>query len=316
MVHVSQYVARGGYELRLRFSRARLAYLSLHYGERLAPLLDRQVGYALADRIGDLWYLGHRAGRRAVAANLTRVLGHPPSESMVRRVFRHGARNYYDTLIIPRLGRDELLALVEVDDWSSLEQALQGGRGAIIIGAHLSSVALAGQTVAARGYQVTSVAERMEPPELNALLLRLRSAGGIRVLPLSRQLGTELLATLRRNEVVGLVMDRDVAGTGVLVDFFGAPAMLPSGAALLALRSGAPILPAAAVRAESGRFRGWFAPAIDVCRGNDARESVRLTTQRIARGLELLIGPNAEQWTVFQPLWKSTETPAPAGRAP
>lgn len=313
MVYVSQHVARGGAELSARFSRARLAYLGLRFGERWAPLLSRRVAYSLADRGGDLWYLADRAARQAVAANLTQVLGRPPSRMQVRRVFRHGSRNYYDTLIIPRLGRRELLELVEVDDWSPLERALRGGRGAILVGAHLSSVALTGQTVAAKGYRVTSATERLEPPELNELLLRLRGAGGIRVLPLGRQLVAELLAALGRNEVVGLVMDRDVAGTGVLVDFFGAPAVLPAGAALLALRSGAPMLPAAAVRVDRGRFRGWIAPPIGVCRGEDARESVRLTTQRIASGLESLIGPNFEQWTVFQPIWRR---PATARDAP
>src|SRR5207247_292428 len=102
--------------------------------------------------------------------------------------------------------------------------------------------------IAARGYAVTSVVERIEPPELNDLLLRLRNAGGIRLIPLGADLMKEFLAALRRNEVVALVMDRDIAGTGVTVEFFGAETSLPSGAALLALRTGAPIISALAVR--------------------------------------------------------------------
>jgi KDO2-lipid IV(A) lauroyltransferase len=276
----------------------------LRAGQHLAPAVPRGLAYALADRIGDLCFALNGRGRAAVTSNLTHVLGRPPASGTVRAVFRHGARNYCDTLLIPSLTAEQLEALVRLDDWSALDRALAAGRGAIMVGAHLSSVALTGQLVAARGYPVTSVAERVEPPDLNELLLRLRSGGGVRVLALSQQLTRELLATLARNEVVGLVMDRDIAGTGVRVDFFGAPASLPGGAALLALRSGAARLPAAAVRTPDQRFLGRIGPPIELVRGQDLRESVVRSTQVIARALEALIRPHVEQWTVFQPLWK------------
>jgi KDO2-lipid IV(A) lauroyltransferase len=300
-------VARGSIDLRAGLSRGQLVYLAFRAGRHLAPAIPRRLAYQLADRLGDLAYLLNGPGREAVVGNLSQVLGRPPGKRRVQQVFRHGARNYFDTLLIPSLGPDQLRDLVKVDDWSALDRALDGGRGAIMVGAHLSSVALTGQLVAARGYAVTSVAERVEPPDLNELLLRLRSGGGVRVLALGRQLTGELLATLARNEVVGLVMDRDIAGTGVRVEFFGAPASLPGGPALLALRSGAPVLPAAAVRTPDQRFQGLIGPPIDMVRGGDLRASVALSTQAIARALEALIEPYVEQWTIYQPIW------APAG---
>jgi KDO2-lipid IV(A) lauroyltransferase len=207
--------------------------------------------------------------------------------------------------LIPTLNPDQILELVPVEGWKHLDAALSAGSGAIMVGVHLSSVALAAQVIAARGYPVTSVAERVEPPELEELLRRLRSAGGVRILPLGPELTREFVACLRRNEVVGLVMDRDIAGTGVAAQFFDAPANLPSGAALLALRTGAPILPAFAVRTAENRFAGHIDPPIEVERISDLRESIRLTTRRIAERFEQHIGRNPEQWTVFQPVWPS-----------
>jgi KDO2-lipid IV(A) lauroyltransferase len=292
---------------RAQLSYRRLAPLYLAYlvASRLVPRLPRPVGYWLADRAGDLAWCGARAARRAVAGNLTRVTGRKPTRQLVRLVFRHGARNYYDTFLIPTLGPDELRGLVQVEGWSQLEAALAAGKGAIMVGVHLSSVALCGQIVAARGHSITTVTEAADPPDLNEFLLRLRSGGGVRALPLGGDLMRQLLAALRRNEVVGLVMDRDIAGTGVAVDFFGAETRLPGGAALLALRTGAPILPAVAVRARGDRFRGWIANPVDVERVADPGESVRRTTAAIARRFEPYIRAHPEQWTVFQPIWPS-----------
>ena len=283
----------------------------LRLGVQLAPALPRSLGYHLADFAGDLAWLGNHAARRAVEGNLRRIQGTTPSWRAVRQVFRHGARNYYDTLIIPSLTTAALIDLVRAEGWHHLDEALRGGHGAIMVGVHLSSVALAGQVVAAKGYAVTSVVEKVDPPELHDLLVRLRSGGGVRIVPLGVDVFRQLLAVLRRNEIVALVMDRDISGTGVVVDFFDAQAKLPSGPALLALRSGAPILPVAAVRAPDGRFRGWISGPLWVEPGTDARESVRRTTQRIAVQLERLIGTFSTQWTVFQPFWSDQQSAVP-----
>jgi phosphatidylinositol dimannoside acyltransferase len=283
----------------------------LRFGVWLAPALPRALGYHLADLAGDLAWLLNQPARGAVEGNLRRVRGTTPSWRAVRQVFRHGARNYYDTLIIPNLTAAALIDLVTVEGWHHLDEALRGGRGAIMAGVHLSSVALAGQVVAAKGYAVTSVVEKVDPPELHDLLVRLRSGGGVRILPLGGDIFGQLLAVLRRNEIVALVMDRDISGTGVVVDFFGAQAKLPSGPALLAMRSGAPILPVAAVRAPDGRFRGWISSPLWVEPGSGARERVRSTTQRIAGQLERFIGTFSTQWTVFQPFWSDQQPARP-----
>jgi phosphatidylinositol dimannoside acyltransferase len=261
------------------------------------------MAYALADWFGDLAFLMNAPARAAVEDNLRHVLGRRPAWRLVRQVFRHGARNYYDTLIIPSLSAAELLKLVPVAGWTTLEQALAAGRGVIMVGVHLSGVALAGQVVAAKGFPITSVAERVEPPELNRLLTRLRSGGGIRILSLGPDITRELTEALRRNEIVALVMDRDIAGTGVKVQFFDAETRLPGGAALLALRTGAPIISAMAIRTSDQGFAGQIDPHIEIERGENLRESLRLTTRRIGERLESHIGAHPEQWTVYQPLW-------------
>src|SRR5262249_44109344 len=113
----------------------------------------------------------------------------------------------------------------------------------------------------------------------------------------------ELLATLRRNEVVGLITDRDVTGTGPVIDFFGAPTQFPDGAAVLSLRTGATILSAAAVARADGRFEAWFDPPLPLPPTGDAKRDVLELTRAVARRLEYHVANHPEQWTVFQRRW-------------
>jgi phosphatidylinositol dimannoside acyltransferase len=103
--------------------------------------------------------------------------------------------------------------------------------------------------------------------------------------------------------VVVLVADRDLTGSGLRVPFFGAPARLPTGPALLAVRSGAPLLSAVCVVREDGSFEGVIDPPIPVARSGDKRADVERITRAIAARLEYHIRRNPEHWTVFQPLW-------------
>jgi phosphatidylinositol dimannoside acyltransferase len=272
-------------------------------GTRLVP---RRAAEPLCWTAGAAWYAGAPAARRAVRANLRHVLGHEPSPRQVLAVFMHGALNYWDTFALPQLRPEQILGLVDVKGWEHLDAALRAGKGAILAGAHLSSVALAGQTVAARGYRVVGVVEEMNPPEVFEFLNQLRQVLGVRLYPVGPGAARELLAALRRNDVVGLVTDRDVLGTGPTVRFFGAPTTFPDGPATLSLRTGAPVLPAVAVRRRDGSFRAWIEPPLLAPRTGNAKQDVRALTQALARRLEYYIGVHPEQWTVFQRRWPDT----------
>jgi lauroyl/myristoyl acyltransferase len=258
------------------------------------------------DAIGDLAFRLNRDARRAVEENLLQVLGRPDRRWRwaVRAAFRHGARNYYDTFRIPTLTAADIRRLVPVDGREHLDRALAGGRGAILVGAHLSSLAIGGQAVAARGYRVNAVVEPVDPPELLRFLSRLRAGVGVRAVPLGPRLTSQLLAALRRNEVVGLIVDRDVASSGIPVPFFGRPARLPPGPALLSLRGGAPILPAIIVRRPDGSFAGLVEEPVCVPRVGTLRADVSAITRAVTARLEYYIGKYPEQWTVFQPVWE------------
>lgn len=274
----------------------------------LSRVVPSRVAYGLCDLLGGLASVLAVGARRAVQANLRHVLGlsHPPGH-LIRQVFQNGARSYYDTFRIPSLRDDELDRLVQVEGWEHLEAARAACRGAILVGAHLSSLSLAGQLVAHHGYPIVVPVEPIRPAWLLQLMQRLRAGHGARLLPLGPKVMGELVAALARNEVVGLIADRDVGRKGIRVAFFDATTSMPSGPAALALRTGAPLLVAVVQRKDDGRFRGVIEPPLRLEHSGDLREDVTRATHQIVARFEYYIRLNPAQWTVFQPVWPEQE---------
>jgi KDO2-lipid IV(A) lauroyltransferase len=257
--------------------------------------------------VGALWYLTRPDSRAAVRENLCHVLGRAPTRALVASVFRHGALNYWDTLALPHFTYAQLMDLVDVHGLEELDRARESGRGVICAGAHLGSVALVAQVLPGLGYPVTGVIEQFEPAEVFDFFAEQRQVLGTRLLPAGAAAAREMLLALRKNEVVGLVTDRDVAGTGPMVPFFDAPTRFPDGAAWLSIRTGAPILIAVAVRKVGGRFDAWVEPLPEVERTGNRRQDIVRVTQAVAKRLQYYVAGHPEQWTVFQRRWPEAQ---------
>ena len=78
--------------------------------------------------------------------------------------------------------------------------------------------------------------------------------------------------------------------------FFGVRCFTASGVELLALRSGAPVLPFFSVREGPDRHRCVVLPALELERSGDLRVDVRRATARMNRALEDIIRAHPEQW--------------------
>src|SRR5207244_7251337 len=140
---------------------------------------------------------------------------------------------------------------------------------------------LGGAWMAQPGVPVTAVAEPLEPPELFDWFVAFREALGVKIVPLGAAAGTAVLRALKAGEVVGLICDRDLAGGGAEVTFFGERTTLPAGPATLALRSGAPLLPVAIYFDGPTGHRGVVRPPVAVERTGRLREDVARVTQTV-----------------------------------
>ena len=290
-------------------------YVALRLASWLVPFAPLRLAYRLAAFVGTCAYLVFAGPRQGITANLGRVLRLPPDHAEVRRrarlVFQNDARNWIDTLRIRRLSDSEILAVVEVEGWQHLEEAVRQGNGVVLVGLHLGNVDLVGQVLVARGFRLTIPVEHMRPERLFQFLLRRRTSKGVHAVAIDRA-PREMLRALRAGEIVGIAGDRNVAGRQVRVDFFGMPTELPRGPVSLARHAGATIMLGVGVRQPDDSFHGFLTSPLPTVQSGDAERDDRENARRLAREMERFILSFPEQWIMFSPLWPEGEDGNPA----
>lgn len=283
----------------------RIALLGFRIAARTLPALPAPCVAAFGYLIGWGSWIANATGRRAVSANLRVVLRREPSAAEVRAVFVTAAQNYVDLFSLPRFPAEALLERVEVEGWEYLTEALAQGRGALLASLHLGNIEIIGRAAALRGVEVVLPVERLEPPELLSLMIALRERAGFRCEPVGETAFERVRDALRRNCVVGIGADRITLGEGELVTFEGRPAQMPVAAALLARRTGAPLLPYAGRRLPGHRFRVRIGAPIPITRTGRPRADVCLATERLLDALGTYLRDSPTQWVVFRRIWES-----------
>jgi phosphatidylinositol dimannoside acyltransferase len=274
--------------------------------------LPGSVSRLLAATIGLFAWAAGPSRRRIVAENLAPVLGVHSDDRRLSAIVRRAYADYgvywsdaahVSTGDVHR--HPERFELIGTEIWDGF---VARRSGAIIVLPHLGCWEAGAAWTAAMGYPLTTVAEVLEPPELYAWFARMRRRVDLTVLPVGTETVSQLLATLSQGTVVALLADRDVTGDGVPVEFFGQKTRIPGGPALLALRSGVPLLPCAIYVCSGGRYRLDLRGPIDATRVGRLRHDVERVSQEIANAFEDLIRKAPEQWHVFQPLWGADRT--------
>ena len=271
--------------------------------------LPRRVAAALASAAGLIIAALWRGKRPLVRANLRRVLGPQPSdaalEQLVTKAFVSYANYWVESARVVALRSDQIESTFTIEGFERFRLEMAKGRGVVVVLPHVGSWEYGGRWLAQQGYPMTTVGELLEPPELFEWFTSQRGALGLTVMPPGPGTTVRLLDTLRAGRVVGLLADRDLVGNGVAVEFFGEKTTLPGGPALLALRSGAPLMTCAIYQRPGGRYHAIMQPPLDSTRTGPMRQDVQRLTEDAARALEHLIRVSPEQWHLFQPNWPS-----------
>ena len=281
-----------------------------HIPEPLAQGVARSVARAMAWRDGPPSAMHRRHMRRVLASECPE--GVEPDPGLVRRWSRRAlpeyARYWVDGARLPYETEGGVRTRFVLHEGAEhLRAAMAGGRGMVMALPHVGSWEWGGYWLALEGMPMTAVVERVEPTRLFEWFVGQRASMGLTAVPLGEGSSAALVRALKANHPAGLVCDRDLGGNGVEVEFFGERTKLPAGAATLALRTGAPLIPVVVYSGPGNGHTGVVHAPIDTSRSGSLRHDVVRVTQALAATFERDIRRRPEQWHLFQPNWPSDQ---------
>ena len=262
----------------------------------------------LGRRVGDVVYTAMRRRRRIALSNLGRAYPELP-EAERRRLARRAAQHLGMTLVeLPRLltaPLDETLGRIRLDGIEHLHAAMQAHGRALVLTAHLGNWEILCAAHRLTEYGLSVVVRPLDARWLDAVAVKLRRRTGVDVID-KRGALRPVLEALRRGRMVGILMDQNAARReGVFVEFFGHPASTSRSLALLAVRTGAPVIPIFARRAAGTGHTVVIRPALPAPTSNDPEAAVVELTARCTAEIERAIRQAPEQWLWSHDRWRT-----------
>jgi phosphatidylinositol dimannoside acyltransferase len=303
--------------------------VTISLSERLTGV-GYQLGWKAIRRVPEPWARGafnaaadlawRRQGKGVLRleANLRRVLGPEADGAELRAlsnaVVKSYARYWLEAFRMPVIPVERLVSGMHInpEGAEALFSCLKAGRGVILTLPHMGNFEQAGAwAVAAGAGKLTTVAERLKPESVYEAFLKFREGFGFEVLPLTgnRSPFGILAQRLRAGGLVCLVSDRDLTDSGVEVDFFGEKARMAAGAAVLAERTGAALMPVATWFTDDDEWGAHIYPEIPVPETGDRKEKAASMTQQVAALFEQAIREHPEDWHMLQRVFSADLDP-------
>ncbi len=286
-----------------------LTYRAMLLSVRMFSNIPFRTGQRLGSVAGRL-FSTLRFGRREVAVNGLRAafggLSHDEFEDLYRRVVTHFGRMIFEVPHILRMNSDNLNRYVVFEHPERLERALLKGKGVLVLTGHFGNWELMSAAISLKIKGRTAVVARpldYEPADL--VLRRIRTRFGTEIIPKNMGL-RRMLKILYANGAVGVLLDQNVDWyDGVFVPFLGRQACTNKGLALVALRTGSPVIPVFSVRRKDGRFSVIFEEEVPVRRSEDRTKDLEENTAQFNRVIESYIRHYPDHWFWFHRRWKT-----------
>ncbi len=275
-------------------------------GWKLVKVLPPRAAFGVFNRAADVLWRRRGGGVVQFERNQARI--HPeatPDE--LREMSRLGMRSYLrywcEAFRLPTMSPDEVRAGFDLERKELMDAAVESGTGAVMVVNHGGNWDLAGAWGCLRYGGLTTVAERLKPEGLFEQFLAYRQSLGMNVVALGDpDVIRKLARALQHGQIVPLLGDRDISRSGVVVDFFGEPASLPAGPAVLGIMTGRPVMPVT-LWYDGPLGTGYVHDPIPVPAEGTRAEKIHTMTQAIASAHERKIREHSIDWHMMQPVW-------------
>jgi KDO2-lipid IV(A) lauroyltransferase len=278
-----------------------LAYFA---GWRVVRVLPHIWAYGLFEKLASYLVKKNGKGVARLRSNLSRIkpgLSSSEMDALLRQAISSYLRYWCDTFRIQDWSISEIQDSVTLTRGELLLVPMRDGRGVVIALPHSGNWDHAGAYFCSLGIPLVTVAERLKPEALFQRFLRYRQAMGFEVLSIDSRSFATLMQRAREKRLIALVADRDLSASGVDVIFFGSTARMPAGPALLAIKTGIPLVVAHVSYTQNGIHIEFT--SVEVAVDGSESERVALTTQRMASLFEKGISAHPQDWHMLQRIW-------------
>lgn len=245
---------------------------------------------------------------RTALENLERAFGKTHTalerEKIAQRVFANLGMMFFEFMKMPWIKRPGIEAMVEFKGLDRLEKAIHKGRGVLLVTAHYGNWELLHAALGHRGYSLELVVRKMDSPAVEEFVRWARTRSGVKIvykvkamLPLVRRLNANAVAMI-------LVDQNTMRKEGVFVDFFGVPASTNKGPALLAQKTGAPVLPVFISR-DGNRHVVEVWDELEFVNTGDRASDTEANTASLTATIEKAIRSRPDQWFWVHRRWKT-----------
>jgi KDO2-lipid IV(A) lauroyltransferase len=288
--------------------RYRLEY-ALAWGLlKIVGALPRPLARAAGISIAWTVYLLHGKLRRVGMRNLE--LAFPDKSRGDRKKILHGVftslgRQVAEVCLFPKYTRENVSKTVVYEGFENFERALARGKGVLFLTAHLGAWELSAFAHSLYGHPLKIVMRPLDNPYLDRMTRAYRTMHGNKTV--DKDFARGLIAALRKGETVGVLMDTNmIASQGVFVDFFGLKACTASGAARVALKTDAAVVPGFTIwDPVLQKYRLRFDPAVELIRTNNNDADVVANTAKFTKVIEEYVRRYPDQWLWVHRRWKT-----------
>ena len=274
------------------------------FGWSIVRRISEKSAGALFSNLGTWLYGRNGKSVDRLRSNLSRVfpeLAPKDLEVLVRRGVLSYMRYWMETFRSPDWDRERILSTVTVSNEHLLLDPIKNHTGVVVSLPHAGNWDHAGSYFCIRGAQLVTVAEVLKPRALFEKFLAYRQAIGMEVLPLDSRAFPTLMQRARDGKLIALVADRDLSSSGIDVQFFGGVARMPAGPAIVAIRTGIPLVTAFVSYTDTGIHVDLKEIAIPD--GADEAARVKATVQLCADNFAEGIKAFPHDWHMMQRIW-------------
>ena len=251
--------------------------------------------------------------RDVIVANLERVYGEdvdaPGIAALAQAHYGHLWRLLGEFLKFRWLSPAAKRALVRVENIDAYVAAQSHGKGILVLTGHfgnweVATIAGIGNYPEVKG-RFHFVRRAVKPAWLDRIVTRRFNRAGFGVFPKRGSLDA-MLDKLAQGDAIVFPFDQHARPPdGIESEFLGHPAWTFRSLAIIALATGAPVLPATSWREPDGRHVLRFEDALMPVEHENTGEAIRINTRRYNAKLEEFVLRRPEQWYWVHRRWKT-----------